>query len=213
MQGPPGIPSLAALLPGGGVGAAVLLPSEAAAGPFPLPFPASRPFAGQGTAVSRWRSRRRFQKTDEQLHEHFPHLYPPAHRHLAADGGPAPFRAAGLSLSAHGGPAADRLPHHPGADPVPRRVLRGHGRGGHLAAGTATGHHVGPCADDLPVFGRGFGHHLAVRPFRAAGRSRAGGAGRHQRGGQPVAIRPAQSAGLQQGQPGGPGHHDAGGLQ
>ena len=86
----------------------------------------------------------------------------------------------------------------------------GDGLVGDRAAGAAVRPDAGAEADDLGQFRRRLGDHARIQPGREHRRGRAGGAGGHQRGQQLSAHRPAQSAHLQQGEPGRRAHHDAG---
>ncbi len=73
--------------------------------------------------------------TPGACHEPVAHLHPAPGRHLAAHGGGADRRAAGLPAAAHLGPARGGLPHHPGHHAVPRRQPRRDDLQRHRAAG------------------------------------------------------------------------------
>ena len=120
--------------------------------------------------------------------------------------------AGGVGLSAVAGfcPARGGLPDHPGAHVLSRRRARGDGLVRDGAAGAAVRPDAGPEADDFSEFGRRLGDHARIQPGREHRCGRAGSAGGHQRGQQLSAQRSAQSAHLQQGEPGRRADHDAG---
>ena len=142
--------------------------------------------------------------------ESFPHLHPAPGGDHPADGGHSAGRRRGLPPVAGFRPAPGGLPHHPGAHLFPGGQPRRHGLLRHRAPGAPVRADAGAEADDLQQLRRQFGHHPAVQSEPQPGRGRTGGAGGHQCRGHLPAQRPAQSAGLQQGQSGGCADPDAG---
>ena len=158
------------------------------------------------------KARRAARRPDpERRHELLPSLHPAAHRHVAADGGAAGGRHAGLAAAAGGGAAAGRLSGHPGAGHAAGRQSRHGGADDHRAAGALPRPDLWPQADVLGQRRRCLGHHAAVCAGQRSGRGRAGravGAGQCR---EPAARWHAGPAALPQGQSGRHADPDAGG--
>src|SRR6185503_20009960 len=116
---------------------------------------------------------------------------PAAGGDVAADARGAAGRLRRLSPAADFRAAAGRLPDDPGLYLLSRREPGSDGLVGDRAARAPVRADARPQADAVDELWRRLGDHAAVRPRRAARRSRAGRAGGDQRRLQPAAAGPA----------------------
>ena len=166
---------------------------------------------GRRGAARRGGPRRRGAARGRRAHEHLAPVHHAPGGDRPADGRVDAVGPARLSPAAGVGAAAGGLPDHPDPHVLPGRQPRGHDQRGHGAAGAPVRADAGARPDVVHQLGWRVGDHAAVQPRQAHRGGRAGSAGRHQRGQQPAAQRPAAAAGLQQGQPGRHARADAGG--
>ena len=142
--------------------------------------------------------------------ESFPALYSAPGSDLAADGSNSACGRRCLPAVAGFRFARGGLPDHSGAHVLPRRRASGDGLVSDCATGAAVRPDARTEADDVGQLRRRFGDHARIQPGRKYRCGRARGSGGHQCRNQLSAYRSTQSAHLQQGEPGGRAHHDAG---
>ena len=122
--------------------------------------------------------------------------------HIAPDAGHPPVRRDRISVPAALSATRSRLSDNSSSDLLSWREPGRDDLFGHCTARGPVRPDAESQSDELRQLGRRFGDHAAVRPEHQPGYCRAGGSGRHQRGGQLVAVGPAGTADICQGQSG-----------
>src|ERR1019366_1379575 len=120
-------------------------------------------------------------RAEAQAGEPIPHLHPQAGGDIADDGWSGARRGHGLPATAGLGATPGGLPDHPGSDVLPGFEPRGGDVFDHRAARKTVRPGARTDADDVDQFLQQFADHAAVFARSQHRRSRAGGAGRHQR--------------------------------
>ena len=149
---------------------------------------------------------------NEQRQQSFASLYPSASSHIAANAGDRVGRSAGFQAVAAVGTTAGGLPHHSGANALPRCQPRGDGANRLSAAGAAVRPDGRAAAHEQHQRSRSVDCHAAVWPGASPGHCRAASAGSDQCRRVAAACRLARPTGVCQGQPGrctgfNAGHH------